>query len=34
MPTISVKKLDERAVLPKYGSAYAAGADLYAVTDG
>ena len=22
MPTISVKKLDERAVLPKYGSAY------------
>ena len=34
MPPISVKKLDERAVLPKYGSAYAAGADLYAVTDG
>lgn len=34
MPTIAVKKLDERAVLPKYGSAYAAGADLYAVTDG
>ncbi len=34
MPTISVKKLDERAVLPAYGSAYAAGADLYAVTDG
>jgi len=34
MPKISVKKLDERAVLPKYGSAFAAGADLYAVTDG
>ena len=34
MPTIAVKKLDERAVLPKYGSAYAAGADLYALTDG
>lgn len=34
MPTIRVKKLDERAVLPAYGSEYAAGADLYAVTDG
>ena len=34
MPTIAVKKLDERAVLPTYGSAYAAGADLYAVLDG
>ena len=33
MPKISVKKLDERAVLPKYGSDYAAGADLYAVCD-
>ena len=33
MPTIAVKKLDERAVLPKYGSEYAAGADLYAVLD-
>ena len=33
MPTIAVKKLDERAVLPTYGSAYAAGADLYAVLD-
>ena len=31
MPKIAVKKLDERAVLPVYGSAYAAGADLYAV---
>ena len=34
MPKIAVKKLDERAVLPKYGSEFAAGADLYAVTDG
>jgi dUTP pyrophosphatase len=34
MPIIAVKKLDERAVLPTYGSEYAAGADLYAVADG
>ena len=34
MPAIKVKKLDERAVLPAYGSEYAAGADLYAVSDG
>ncbi len=34
MPKIAVKKLDERAVLPVYGSSYAAGADLYAVTEG
>ena len=34
MPIINVKKLDERAVLPTYGSEFAAGADLYAVTDG
>lgn len=34
MSAIAVKKLDERAVLPSYGSAYAAGADLYALTDG
>ena len=33
MPKIAVKKLDERAVLPSYGSEYAAGADLYAVCD-
>ena len=33
MPNIAVKKLDERAVLPQYGSDYAAGADLYAVLD-
>ncbi|MDD6995931.1 MAG: dUTP diphosphatase [Candidatus Borkfalkiaceae bacterium] len=34
MVKINVKKLDGRAVLPAYGSASAAGADLYAVTDG
>ena len=34
MPLVAVKKLDERAVLPVYGSEFAAGADLYAVTDG
>ncbi len=34
MPKIAVKKLDERAILPTYGSPYAAGADLYAVLDG
>lgn len=33
MPEISVKKLDERAILPTYGSEFAAGADLYAVAD-
>ncbi len=31
--TVLVKKLDERAVLPAYGSQQAAGADLYAVLD-
>lgn len=31
---VSIKKLDPRAKLPAYGSADAAGADLYAVTDG
>lgn len=34
MPTIAVKKLDEKAVLPTYGSVAAAGADLYALADG
>ena len=34
MAKIAVKKLDERAVLPKYGSEFAAGADLYALMDG
>ena len=33
MPKIAVKKLDERAILPTYGSEYSAGADLYALTD-
>lgn len=33
MPVIAVKKLDERAILPTYGSEYAAGADLYAIAD-
>lgn len=33
MPVIAVKKLDERAVLPTYGSQFAAGADLYALCD-
>lgn len=28
--TVRIKKLDERAVIPSYGSEYAAGADLYA----
>ncbi len=31
---VNFKKLDERAKMPTYGSQYAAGADLYAVTDG
>ena len=32
-PTVKVKKTDERATLPTYGSEYAAGADLYALLD-
>lgn len=31
---VNVKRLNEKAVLPTYGSAYAAGADLYACADG
>ena len=31
---VPVKKLDPRAKLPTYGSADAAGADIYALTDG
>jgi len=31
---LNVKKLDSRAVLPTYGSAFSAGADIYALTDG
>ena len=30
---VNVKKLDQRAKLPTYGSQYAAGADLYAVEE-
>ena len=33
MPIINVKKLDENAVLPTYGSEFSAGADLYALCD-
>ena len=33
MQKVKVKKLDERAVLPTYGSVFSAGADLYAVCD-
>lgn len=33
MQTVPVKKLDDRANVPTYGSIDAAGADLYAVTD-
>ena len=34
MVKVNIKKLDERAIMPKYGSDYAAGADLCAVADG
>lgn len=34
MQKIAVKKLDGRAVLPTYGSEFAAGADLYALVEG
>ena len=30
---INIKKLNEKAVVPTYGSAYAAGADLYALCE-
>ena len=33
-PTVRVKKLNDNAVLPKYGSEFAAGADLYACNGG
>ena len=32
-PTLRMKKLDPRAITPTYGSAAAAGADLYALLD-
>lgn len=31
---VNIKKLDGKATVPTYGSVYAAGADLYACTDG
>lgn len=34
MENVRVKKLDNRAILPTYGSDCAAGADLYALTGG
>ncbi len=33
MPTVNVKKLKANAVIPTYGSEFAAGADLYACLD-
>ncbi len=30
---VKIKKLDERAIIPTYGSDYAAGVDLYSVSD-
>ena len=32
--SVGIKKLNEKAVIPSYGSEFAAGADLYACTDG
>ena len=31
---VNIKKLDDRAVIPTYGTAFSAGADLYACMDG
>ena len=31
---VNIKKLDEKAILPTYGTEFSAGADLYALTDG
>ena len=31
--SVNIKKLDDKAILPTYGSASAAGADLYALAD-
>lgn len=33
MPKINIKKLNEKAIIPTYGSEFAAGADLYACLD-
>ena len=34
MAKVNIKKLDEKAVIPTYGSQFSAGADLYACIDG
>ena len=34
MAKVNIKKLDDRAVIPTYGSEFSAGADLYACEDG
>jgi len=34
METLKIKKLDERAIIPTYGTPDSAGADLYAILDG
>lgn len=31
---VKIKKLNDKAIIPSYGSQYAAGADLYACTEG
>ena len=31
---VKIKKLDERAIIPTYGTEFSAGADLYALTEG
>ena len=31
---VKIKKLDERAIIPTYGTEFSAGADLYAITEG
>ena len=33
MPQVNIKKLNENAIIPTYGSEYSAGADLYACID-
>ena len=33
MPKINIKKLNDNAVIPTYGSEFSAGADLYALAD-
>ena len=30
---VRIKKLDEKAIIPTYGTEYSAGADLYAMSD-